>query len=288
MFFATTQICRVAIATASSSLFPPHLLETRPRAVFVIGGALLWCHQGDRMMKIWPRERKRNRWNGAGAPRKPPPSHWWVPGGSQTVVGPFTHPSEEQEGLGCIFPTPSPPLRRPPPSPPPLPRLYGSRRGADWLRGDTVGLHPRVWRLGLHRGARGRRGRARDGEGETKRRRSVNEVSGLFALGPLSGSGLQPEKLPSAVGANPAISQRPQWSNFVLFSFFFLMKHSKGWAQQMKNHARPTSPARVSMPHVHVWDCCSPWMRVSESAGLHGGSSTMKSIFGAPCLCALP
>lgn len=86
----------------------------------------------------------------------------------------------------------------------------------------TVCLHPRVWRLGLHRRARGRRGRARNGEREAKRRKSVNEVSELFALGPLSGSGLQLEKLrlPSAVGANSAISQRPPWSNFVVFCLF--------------------------------------------------------------------
>lgn len=71
----------------------------------------------------------------------------------------------------------------------------------------TVGLHPRVWRLGLPRRANGRRGRARYGERQTKRPvKFVNEVWEHLALGPLSESGLQLEKLRLllAVGASPA------------------------------------------------------------------------------------
>lgn len=70
----------------------------------------------------------------------------------------------------------------------------------------TVGLRPRVWRLGLRPRAKGRRGRARYGERQTKRCKLLNEVSEHFALGPLSESGLQLEKLRVhwAVEATPA------------------------------------------------------------------------------------
>lgn len=82
----------------------------------------------------------------------------------------------------------------------------------------TVGLHPRVWRLGLHRRARRSRGRAGDGDGEPERRQSVDEVSELSAAGPPSESGLQPQKLRllSAV-AEPALSWRPSWTNSGVF-----------------------------------------------------------------------
>lgn len=181
-------------------------------------------------MEILPHERKRNRWIRPAAAWKTSLRHWWVSGGSQTVVGPFTHPSEEQEGPVRIFPTPSPP---------PSPRLYGSRTGASWLRGDR-GSPPESMAAGFAPESEGETRTCQTWwERETKRLRSVNEVSKVFALGPLSGSGLQLEKLRLhlAVGASPAISQRPQWSNF------FKMKHSEGWAKLMKNthsqHHRP-------------------------------------------------
>ena len=115
-----------------------------------------------------------------------------------------------------FFPTPC--RRRPP-----LPLLYGSRTGASWYAA-TVGLHPRVWRLGLHRRARGRRGCARDGERKTKRRKSVNEPSEVFALGPAAVWKRPPAREAApALGANPAISPRPPQSNFgVLVLLFFL------------------------------------------------------------------
>lgn len=43
-------------------------------------------------------------------------------------------------------------------------------------------------------------------------------------------------------------------------------------------HARPASAARGSMPPVHVSDRCGPRMRLSESAGLRGGSPGMKPV----------
>lgn len=103
-YFATTPICRVAIATASSSQSPPTPpSDTRPRCDLVIGWASLLCHQGNWMMWILPHERKRNHWVRPGAAGRLPSTHWWRAHGSQTVVGPFTHPSEEEEGPGRRF-----------------------------------------------------------------------------------------------------------------------------------------------------------------------------------------
>ena len=52
--------------------------------------------------------------------------------------------------------------------------------GAEWGPAGyaaAVGLHPRVWRLGLHWIAEEKRRHARDGEKETKRRKFFSEVS---------------------------------------------------------------------------------------------------------------
>lgn len=91
----------------------------------------------------------------------------------------------------------------------------------------TVGLHPRVWRLGLHWRVRERRRHARDGEKETKRRKFFNEVCKQFPFALRSRGGLLLEKLrlQFIVGAQasvfPASSMEQVW-------LFFLMMHREG------------------------------------------------------------
>lgn len=90
----------------------------------------------------------------------------------------------------------------------------------------AVGLHPRVWRLGLHWRAGEKRRHASDGEKETKRRKFFNEVSKQFELVLVFCGGLPLENLllQFILEANPAFFQCPRWSKFV----FFLMHRERG------------------------------------------------------------
>lgn len=166
-------------------------------------------------------ERKRSRKIRLAPSVRPPFSHWWGLHGAEAPVGPLTHPSEEEGGSARLFFF-----------------VFRFCLGTEAERGPagyaaTVGLHPRVWRLGLHWRVRERRRHARDGEKETKRRKFFNEVCKQFPFALRSRGGLLLEKLrlQFIVGAQasvfPASSMEQVW-------LFFLMMHREGWAKQMK------------------------------------------------------
>lgn len=186
------------------------LLDTHPRAAPVIGRALFWCHRGNRMMGILTHERKRNRWVWLAPSARLPFRHAWGSQAAAAAVGPLAHPSEEGGSVRGDFFFPFPFS-----FPPPLLGTEAERGPAGYAA--AVGLHPRVWRLGLHRGARDGRRHARDGEKETKSRKFFSEASKRFQPVLFSWGGPLLEKLRPqfSVEAKPAFFQCPRWSKFV-------------------------------------------------------------------------